>query len=98
MKLKHTKEVKIIVDYNDLEAFIEEIYGHEYEIVSMEEWNNSESHTFNIKGERIDDYNMKYITFLEKGNPKQYSLRVILIDMCNNGYIEEGNYLINISW
>ena len=97
-KLKCTKETKIVVDCNDLQDFIEEVYGQIYEIVAEEEWNNYESHNFTISKEDINSYDLPKLNFFKKGNPKQYSLRVILQDLCNQDFIEEGDYLINVYW
>ena len=86
------------VDYNDLDDFISEVYGHRYEIVADEELSNYSSKEFDIKKEVLDDYDSKSLQeFIDDGKG-QFNARLILIDLCNKGLIEEGDYIIKIYW
>jgi hypothetical protein len=98
MKLQHTKEVRIVCDYWDLEQLIQEVYGKEYEIVPMEEWNNDEQHSYSLKKEKLQDWEKAKLDAFLKGDCRNGSLRGILRDLCNKGELEEGDYLINVSW
>lgn len=96
MKLKHKKKVVFEVDYTDLEEFIEEVYGHSIELVADQEWNNDESHPISISKKALSNPSkIKVFKETGKGDWLMYHL---LEDMCNNGLIEEGHYLINVNW
>lgn len=98
------KETFISVDYNDLEDLIHKTYGiKNYEMIAAEEWNNDSQHRIRIKkNEKLYDWDVENF---EKWKSAQtsyeacdISLRLILIDMCKQGIIEEGTYLVTVSW
>lgn len=100
MRRFKTKTV-ISVDYNDLEDVIREFYGHEYEILPMEEIGSSQyaaTTEMTVKKGDLDKWAYKGIEALKAGNPEQYSLSYILQDLANNGEIPEGDYMIGINW
>jgi hypothetical protein len=99
MELAHSKEVKIIVDYYDLEVLIDETYGSNFELVAQEEANNDSSVTFTVEAKEPEyDWNKKELADFKANKTNDCSTRLILNDMCLRGIIEPGNYLINISW
>lgn len=98
MKLEHTKKTVIEVDYSDLEDFIEENYNVEYNIIAGEETGNDEYLSYTIKNEYLTNYDyLNLRKWTETGNG-MYLLSNILQDLCVKGLIEEGNYLIHVSW
>lgn len=90
-KLKFETKIYKEVDYHDLEQFIFEIYGEQYESVAEEEWNNYSSHEFNVK-KQVDFDKDKTIDIFDGG------VHEILQNLVNRDLIEEGNYLISVSW
>lgn len=96
--LKCKKETRIVVNECELDEFIEEVYGVNYEPTAREEWSNDTEHCFILKKKLLDDYDTKKIRALESGKPEDYSLRVIMTDLCNKNLIEEGTYTISVSW
>lgn len=90
---KYQKVIHRVVDYSDLEDFINEHYKSDYEIVAANEWNNSSSYSFNVKKEELTDYDKE-----ELADFKYCCIHIILLDLCNKGLIEEGDYLIKVSW
>lgn len=87
------------VDYSELEVMVKEVYGINYEYPCDMECNNDTSQTFNIDG-KIDDYHrMNIKEWLESNGTKgNYMGRELLNDLCANGYIEPGKYLVKVSW
>ena len=97
-ELKVEKKTVFKVDYGDLDDFISEVYGHEYEIVADEELSNYSSKEYHVEQEELSDYNMKSLReFTEEGRG-MYNARLILVDLCNKGLIETGDYVIDIFW
>jgi hypothetical protein len=96
-----TKKTIFSTDYNDLEALISGVYGHDYEIMPMEEVGSSQSAaTYNqdvAKG-MLDGYELEELETLKGGKPNQYILGTILTDLANKGHLEEGEYIIDVSW
>lgn len=99
MPLEMTVKTVFEVDYSDLDNFIEEVYGHQYEIVGAEECGNYCSKTYNIKKEALDDYDVKRLNeFIANGKYQYLSPNVLLTDCCNRDLIPAGEYLIDIFW
>lgn len=99
------------IDCFDVEKLIEQVYGiyttsplHPYgyfrfSIVAMEEWGNDESHTYIVQREPLDTWDKGLLErFMDNPYGSAYCLSIILTDLCNNGYIEPGEYLIDVSW
>lgn len=107
--LRFTEMTVRRVECHELEDFIRiEVYGFDdpegnFSIVAMEKWGNDSCHFFAVKKKPLSEYER---TMLEewKQDPlgRQthflHFLYVILQDMANNGHIEEGNWLISVSW
>lgn len=99
-KLFEEKTVREI-DYNDLDDFINNYYGHpnKFACVDSEEWGNYQSRTIYVKKEKLSEYKQNHVDFFKKfGKYKTYSLDALLTDMCNNGVFPEGKYLVKIFW
>tara|TARA_B100001063_G_scaffold227047_1_gene237146 strand:- start:20619 stop:20912 length:294 start_codon:yes stop_codon:yes gene_type:complete len=95
------KKVVISCDYSELEAIIFKEYGHHYEIMPMEEIGssqNAEKAEFNVCKGKLDEWQTPNITALSKGSPEKYCLSDILQDLCNKGKLEEGDYIVDVSW
>ena len=87
------------IDCFDLERFIRDHYEVDYEIVEDNEWNNDSSYNETVSKGEIDSYYKKRFEDWKEGfYSGSYMLRHILKDLCNKGEIEEGNYLIKVSW
>lgn len=99
MKLKHTKETIIRVEYYDLEEFASKIYGlQEYNFAAVEECGNDSSHSFDVDG-NLDDYDVEEAEKIKNEHTvDSYQNYILLNLLCKEGHIEPGNYLINVSW
>ena len=93
------KEIKYFeVDYDDLDDFISEQYGREFEIVADQELMNDVSKTVTIKKSVLNQWEQKDLEEWKLTGRKNWMLYTLLTDLCNRDLIPEGEYLINISW
>ena len=111
--LETSYECVHIVEYGDLDKLIKRVYGifetpvltnsslgyRSFSIVSMEEWQNDQSHEFTVKREPLDRWRREELReFMEDPFRASYKTWVLLNDLCNNGYIEPGTYIIRVYW
>lgn len=98
VKLKYTEETLRVVECHDLDAFITELSGHEFECVSSEGWrNDSSSYRVYATGDATD-YAKKAWEQQKKGEGQDYSLSNILDCLVDEKLLEPGTYLIRVSW
>ncbi len=87
------------IDYNELEDIICQFYDLKmFSVVATEEWSNDEEHSYDVKKENLNNYQNKNIRELRHGENPMYCLNSILTDLANNDVLEEGKYLIDVSW
>lgn len=101
MNLKCEKEVVVKCEYQDLESLIKHIYGHEYEIMPMEEVGSSQynaTYDLTVSKDKLSQDEVENIQSLRLGRPIPYMLGDILTDLCNRDIIDSGEYIINVSW
>ena len=97
--LRMTTEVANYVDYFDLEKFVKERYGHVIDIVAMEECSNDSSFTYYVEDGPVDEYIFQEsAAWIMDGRFWPYGTGHILNQLCTDGYIPAGNYIINVSW
>ena len=97
----------ICVEAGDLDRLVKEVYGHEFETVAdVEAYNGFRKEFMDIgeHGDKLDcdelnEYQERDLEEFKKvGMKKGFMTRTLLNDLCRRGYIEPGNYLIDISW
>jgi len=100
MKLKHDKYEIISVDYGDLQNLVEEVWGHEWSFVSDLETCNDTQHEFDVKKKPLDEWELKELSvFVYFGQGFSFYLSPILLqELVNCNFIDEGTYLINVCW
>lgn len=76
-------------EYYELEKFVKEKYGVDYDFVANEECGNDSSHTFTVDGEVDEDFDIHVVSY------RNYDL---MNKLCKDGHIEPGEYLINVCW
>lgn len=94
MPLKYREKVIREVDYHNLDDFISEVFGIEYECIAYEEWGNSQSHLFEVTPKELDEYDQDKI---EEGD-YHHILSGLLDEACHRGLLEPGEYLIDVYW
>lgn len=95
------KEVKITCDYSDIEKIIKEEFGHAYEIMPMEEVGSSQYaavYEQNVSKGALDDYGQKNVEKMYAGKPPQFILSSLTTHLANLGKLEEGSYIIDVTW
>jgi len=97
MKLKTSKEEVFKVNYRDIEQLITETYGREYELPCDMESCNDTSIDVSVDG-KIDSYNARHVKEWVKTGKSNYLLPALMEDLCKNGHIEKGTYIIDVSW
>ena len=98
MELKCEKKVVIKVEYSDLEKYIKSLYGYELCIQADQETGNDESLDFDVTKEEIIGYDAVDVEKFKTTGKYNFFLGTLLTHMCNEGQLEEGNYIINVSF
>jgi len=101
MELNCIKKMIISCDHSDLELLIKEVYHCDYEIMPMEEVGSSQyaaTYPIHVKAENLDGYQTENIQSLIDKKPNQFILGDIMTHLCNQGIIEEGEYVIDVNW
>jgi len=95
------------IDYNDIDALITEFFtgytipyprefqGKVYECVAYEEWNNYETHSFDIEPQKINNEDFEKA---KRGKWEHFSTNDYLNHMCAEGVIPECELYISIYW
>lgn len=98
VKMERLENV-FLFEYNEFDNLVSDVYGQEYDFVADEELSNDSVRFYrDITGKEIDDYDRKKVeTFRETGEGSFLS-RSLLEDLCSQGKIEPGNYLVSVSW
>lgn len=97
MGLNYSSKITHHVDYRDLEEYIKEVFGFDYEIAAAEECGNDTALHFNIDGE-VDEYDAKDLEKLKSGEWVPYRTRMLLNVMAKNLTIPAGDYIVKVSW
>jgi hypothetical protein len=96
-KLKAEKKVMFKVEESDLTRFVQEVYDENYEFVAVEECGNDSSHTFRVTGV-INKYDETDAKKIRDGDIPIYSNGLLLDVLCADGYIEPGEYVVEVCW
>jgi hypothetical protein len=97
--LKVQTQIVHRVDYNDLEEFIQEEYGHSISIVADLESSNDSAETFSIvKKEILSRWDLEKVEKFKATGDYDRSTSALLQDLVNRDLAPEGNYVIDICW
>jgi hypothetical protein len=96
-KLNVVKKTVLEVDYSDFEQFVNSIYGGNLEIVAIQEMGNS-SYVEQTVPSKYRYPDKKKEEQIRSGKYPMYSIGYIFDCLYEDGYLEEGTYLIKISW
>lgn len=96
-KLRTKIKQTIYVSHFDLQDFLSEKIGKSVEVIDS---NNDTDYSISVKKEEIDDSDMDSVnTFLEKGYiSMEYDYHAIFRYCANQGWIDEGDYVLEVSW
>lgn len=104
MELEMEKEEYYVVNYSDLNRFINKYYSlekgspSEYHFVDDEEANNDSSYTFSVNGEvdEAEEEDLKGV--LEDKLPFGFMTHTFLNDLARKDVIPKGSYLVTVCW
>lgn len=93
-------KVTYFVDYYDLEFFVKTKYGHDIEIAAMEECSNDSSLTFDVSNNKsLAEYEFQqHVAWVMDGRFWPFGTGNILNQLCIDGHIPAGTYVIDVSW
>ena len=93
-----TKETVFQVDDNVFDQMINKVYGKtDFSFVASEKMSNDTAKTFDVSKEPLDECDQDILDEFIKGNC-QWVAAILFNDLCNKGIIEEGEYIVNVSW
>lgn len=96
--LRKAERMFFVVDYNDFDRFVQQVYGdRNYEFCAVQEANNDSYYRFNVTG-RVPDYNQRDAQRIRDGHIDTYRNHLLFNVLCQDGYIEPGTYLVEVSW
>jgi hypothetical protein len=98
MKLKHKIVIHFVVDGSDLEELIRETYGHSYELTADMECRNDSEYEYMLKKKELNEYQKKDLAKFIQTGEYYFIWNTLLQDMVNRSILDEGNYLIRVSW
>jgi hypothetical protein len=92
------KKTMIHVGYKELERLIADTYGHKFSVVSDQEWSNHEAHTLKFIRETLHANDHVKVQEFRASGRGNFILFPLMQDMVNSGVLDEGEYVIEISW
>ena len=103
-----TCEAKTIfaVSYSNLEAIVNKAYGLSYKsynerwsFIADQEMGNDSDKEITIKEGQLDDYDQNQIDDFRNGNGGgSFMAHTIMTDLCNQGILAPGSYIISVCW
>lgn len=96
MELKSKKVTATIIESDDFNEFVESKYGGSFEVIAIEELNNNQRWSFNVPNKAMffGDEAEK----IRSGNYPMWSTHMVVQCLFDDGFLEEGEYEINVSW
>jgi hypothetical protein len=87
-----------VVEYNAIDRLVQRKYGFKnYEYTYVEECSNDCSQTYTACKE-LDEDELEDIAKWEAGEFVHYSNYAIINMLCRDGFLPEGNILVQVSW
>lgn len=85
------------VDYSDLEEFIKQEYGQEFNVACDQEACNDSCEEVSVNGD-IREYQERNIQEFKDTGIHSYLLHALMNDLARQGKISKGEYKVDISW
>jgi len=96
------KKEYFVLDYNEMDKLVNtniSAANGKYEFCAEQESPNDVCYSYSVSKSDIDrSYNQKSFKEIEDGNLKYKGPFYLLLYMVKLGVIEQGNYLIEVSW
>jgi hypothetical protein len=98
IKSPFVKQVVYTADYGEVEKWIEEVYGHEFEIVAQDELSNDSTLSVEVQGSGLDRWSQAHMEAFATTGVAEMRTWAVLEDMCTKGLLEPGTYVIDVGW
>lgn len=93
------QKIEVIkTDTNEIEALLKEHYGIKYEIVAGEECDSRTYLLYTIHAEPLPEYDLRKLEEIKSGKHRNFATRILMQQLCIDGHIEAGEYLIDAGW
>ena len=89
------KETVLVIKSGNLNKFVQSHYGQKFEFEADQE-TKSGWHLFNIFRGKLREFESRRLEQFKKGERVDLITSVLLLDLCNQGIIEPGTYLIEV--
>ena len=86
------------MSYGWFERIVNDIYGVNYEFVADQEAHNDTSYEYDVHKRKFSEWENNSLDKFKKEGKYSYMAGTILDDLCDKGVIEEGHYIIRVSW
>lgn len=96
-QLEVKETVVLEVSHSDLEDFIRQVYGVEYEYAVTQESNNGSYKRYNVYSEHLSEWEERELEEFVK-DENMCSIRIIFADLLRKKVIKAGIYLVSVSW
>ena len=100
-----TEKTFYVMDSNEFDALVREFYelpAERYRFIESEEMNNDTDKVFmKVKKDQLNEWDAEKLRVFKYTYGKSEGMWItwtLFTDMCNNDFIPEGNYLIQVSW
>lgn len=95
-RLKMKSRMTHYVDYNDLQNFINQVYGvQNYSIQASEYMSNDSETAINVSSiDPLDEWDLEMLKEFKVRGHKDYILSILMQDMVNRATIPAGRYVI----
>lgn len=99
-KLKFKEEKVFRLDHDELDRFIAKVYGlKDFSVVMTEEASNDSTLSFaEISARKQDEYDLEMLDNFKQGINRRFFTHVILNDLCIQGLIPPGDYIVDVCW
>lgn len=94
LELKCDKREAYFVEDWDFEKLVEKVYDQDYSYQADEEVHDVSKVYLNIDG-KLDSWEEEQLESFKEDGYESYVSRALLQDLCRQGIIEPGNYVIN---
>lgn len=98
MKPCYKKMVVFTVQYKALEAHIQQFFGNpNWEIVDDLDGDGNTTHEIDVTDSPPDAWDRLTLEQVRAGEQTNYSLRILMQEMCRSGELEPGTYMVKMS-
>jgi hypothetical protein len=84
--------------YHEFDTLVKAAYGIDYEFCADNETPNDTNYRFSAKKKELSKYEIDKLEGFKRGEYVPYMAHILFQDWANRDIIQEGDYLITVSW